>query len=123
MMNIINGGAHADNPIDIQEFMILPTGAVSFTEGLRMGAEIFHGLQNAFAAIAGFVAVALLVGLMGASRGAGRHGSAAHGAVLQHHVHLHRRVATAVENLAGGDVDDLGHGRRSLKSGGKRGEP
>jgi enolase len=47
MMNIINGGAHADNPIDIQEFMILPTGAESFREGLRMGAEIFHGLKKA----------------------------------------------------------------------------
>jgi enolase len=47
MMNIINGGAHADNPIDIQEFMILPTGADSFAEGLRMGAEIFHALKSA----------------------------------------------------------------------------
>jgi len=47
MMNIINGGAHADNPIDIQEFMILPTGADSFSEALRMGAEIFHGLKKA----------------------------------------------------------------------------
>ena len=46
MMNIINGGAHADNPIDIQEFMILPTGAPSFAEGLRMGAEIFHALKK-----------------------------------------------------------------------------
>ncbi|MBS0295937.1 MAG: phosphopyruvate hydratase [Proteobacteria bacterium] len=47
MMNIINGGAHADNPIDIQEFMIMPTGAESFSEGLRMGAEIFHALRKA----------------------------------------------------------------------------
>ena len=47
MMNIINGGAHADNPIDIQEFMIMPTGADSFSEGLRMGAEIFHALKKA----------------------------------------------------------------------------
>ena len=47
MMNIINGGAHADNPIDIQEFMILPTGAETFKEGLRMGAEIFHALKKA----------------------------------------------------------------------------
>ena len=47
MMNIINGGAHADNPIDIQEFMILPTGATTFSEGLRMGAEIFHSLKKA----------------------------------------------------------------------------
>ena len=45
MMNIINGGAHADNPIDIQEFMILPTGAETFAEALRMGAEIFHALK------------------------------------------------------------------------------
>jgi enolase len=47
MMNIINGGAHADNPIDIQEFMILPTGAPTFSEALRMGAEIFHSLKTA----------------------------------------------------------------------------
>ncbi len=47
MMNIINGGAHADNPIDIQEFMILPTGADTFADGLRMGAEIFHALKKA----------------------------------------------------------------------------
>ena len=46
MMNIINGGAHADNPIDIQEFMILPTGAADFSEGLRMGTEIFHALKT-----------------------------------------------------------------------------
>src|ERR1700761_129361 len=45
LMNIINGGAHADNPIDIQEFMILPTGADSFSEALRMGSEIFHALK------------------------------------------------------------------------------
>ena len=45
MMNIINGGAHADNPIDIQEFMILPTGAATFAEALRTGAEIFHALK------------------------------------------------------------------------------
>jgi enolase len=49
MMNIINGGAHADNPIDIQEFMILPTGAETFTEALRMGAEIFHALKSQLA--------------------------------------------------------------------------
>jgi enolase len=46
MMNIINGGAHADNPIDFQEFMILPTGAPTFAEALRMGAEIFHALRK-----------------------------------------------------------------------------
>jgi enolase len=47
MMNIINGGAHADNPIDIQEFMILPTGAETFSDALRMGSEIFHALKKA----------------------------------------------------------------------------
>ena len=46
MMNIVNGGAHADNPIDFQEFMILPAGAPSFAEGLRWGAEIFHTLKS-----------------------------------------------------------------------------
>ncbi|MCR4521869.1 MULTISPECIES: phosphopyruvate hydratase [Bosea] len=46
MMNIVNGGAHADNPIDFQEFMVMPIGATSFTEGLRMGAEIFHTLKK-----------------------------------------------------------------------------
>jgi enolase len=45
-MNIINGGAHADNPIDFQEFMVLPTGAPTFAEALRMGAEIFHALKQ-----------------------------------------------------------------------------
>jgi enolase len=45
MMNIINGGAHADNPIDIQEFMILPVGASRFSEALRMGSEVFHALR------------------------------------------------------------------------------
>jgi enolase len=47
MMNVINGGAHADNPIDIQEFMLVPTGAPTFAEALRMGAEIFHSLKSA----------------------------------------------------------------------------
>ncbi|MGD2168421.1 MAG: phosphopyruvate hydratase [Gammaproteobacteria bacterium] len=46
MMNIINGGAHADNSVDIQEFMILPVGAASFGEALRCGAEIFHALRK-----------------------------------------------------------------------------
>ena len=47
MMNIINGGAHADNPIDFQEFMIMPVGAPSFSEAVRMGAEVFHTLKKA----------------------------------------------------------------------------
>jgi enolase len=47
MMNIVNGGAHADNPIDFQEFMIMPAGAESFSEGLRWGAEVFHTLKKA----------------------------------------------------------------------------
>ncbi|GBR76294.1 enolase [Candidatus Termititenax persephonae] len=46
MMNIINGGAHADNNIDFQEFMIVPAGAASFKEGLRMGTEVFHHLKK-----------------------------------------------------------------------------
>jgi enolase len=47
MMNILNGGVHADNPIDFQEFMIAPVGAPNFAEGLRMGAEVFHALKKA----------------------------------------------------------------------------
>ncbi|MCY7397460.1 MAG: phosphopyruvate hydratase [Sphingomonas bacterium] len=46
MMNILNGGAHADNPIDFQEFMIMPVGAETFSEALRCGAEIFHALKS-----------------------------------------------------------------------------
>jgi enolase len=46
MMNILNGGAHADNNVDIQEFMIMPAGAKSFAEALRMGAEVFHALKG-----------------------------------------------------------------------------
>jgi enolase len=47
MMNIINGGAHADNPIDFQEFMIAPVGATTFAEAVRMGSEVFHTLRGA----------------------------------------------------------------------------
>jgi enolase len=47
MMNILNGGAHADNPIDFQEFMVMPVGAPTFAEALRCGAEIFHALKSA----------------------------------------------------------------------------
>src|SRR6201747_243747 len=47
MMNIVNGGVHADNPIDFQEFMILPVGAETFSEGLRMGVEVFQTLKKA----------------------------------------------------------------------------
>ncbi len=46
MMNILNGGAHADNPIDFQEFMVMPVGATSFAEALRCGTEIFHALKS-----------------------------------------------------------------------------
>ncbi len=46
MMNIINGGSHADNKIDVQEFMIMPVGASTFSEGLRMGTEVFHNLKT-----------------------------------------------------------------------------
>src|SRR5687768_7183876 len=47
MMNILNGGAHADNPIDFQEFMVMPVGAPTLAEALRCGAEIFHTLKSA----------------------------------------------------------------------------
>jgi len=46
MMNVLNGGAHADNAIDFQEFMIAPVGASSFRDGLRMGVEVFHSLKK-----------------------------------------------------------------------------
>ncbi|MFC1751857.1 phosphopyruvate hydratase [Thermoproteota archaeon] len=49
MMNILNGGCHADNSVDIQEFMIVPTGAGSFREGLRVGVEVFHSLKQVLA--------------------------------------------------------------------------
>ncbi len=49
MMNILNGGAHADNKLDVQEFMIMPVGADSFSDGLRMGTEIFHALKKELA--------------------------------------------------------------------------
>ena len=45
MMNILNGGSHADNNVDLQEFMIMPVGASSFSEAMRIGAEIFHSLN------------------------------------------------------------------------------
>ncbi len=47
MMNILNGGAHADNPLDFQEFMVMPVGAANFSEALRCGSEIFHALKSA----------------------------------------------------------------------------
>ena len=50
MMNIVNGGAHASNNVDIQEFMVLPVGATSFTEGLRMATEVFHALKGVLSA-------------------------------------------------------------------------
>jgi len=50
MMNIVNGGAHADNPLDFQEFMIAPVGAPSFFEAVRMGSEVFHTLRRSLAA-------------------------------------------------------------------------
>ena len=46
MMNILNGGVHADNKIDFQEFMIMPVGANSFSEALRLGTEVFHKLKS-----------------------------------------------------------------------------
>ena len=49
MMNVINGGAHANNNLDLQEFMIIPVGAPSFREALRYGAEVFHALKKIIA--------------------------------------------------------------------------
>jgi enolase len=49
MMNILNGGAHADNNVDIQEFMVMPTGARNFRQALQWGAEIFHALKKVLA--------------------------------------------------------------------------
>ncbi len=49
MMNVLNGGAHADNSVDFQEFMVVPVGATSFSEGLRVGAEVFHNLKKLLA--------------------------------------------------------------------------
>jgi len=50
MMNIINGGEHADNPIDIQEFMIMPVAAANIREAVRMGSEVFHTLKKELSA-------------------------------------------------------------------------
>ncbi len=50
MMNVLNGGAHADNRVDFQEFMVVPSGAVSFSEALRVGAEVFHTLKRTLGA-------------------------------------------------------------------------
>jgi len=49
MMNVVNGGAHADNSVDLQEFMVMPTGAASFTEAMRVGTEVFHALKRTLA--------------------------------------------------------------------------
>jgi enolase len=49
MMNVLNGGAHADNSVDLQEFMVVPAGATSYSEGLRMGVEVFHALKRTLA--------------------------------------------------------------------------
>ncbi|WP_230686712.1 phosphopyruvate hydratase [Catellatospora vulcania] len=57
LMNIVNGGAHADNPLDFQEFMIAPVGAATFTEAVRMGSEVFHTLRAALQAAGQHTAV------------------------------------------------------------------
>ncbi len=54
MMNILNGGAHSDAPIDFQEFMIMPRGAPSFSEALRYGAEVYHALKSVLKIAASF---------------------------------------------------------------------
>ena len=58
MMNILNGGAHADSSVDFQEFMVMPVGAPNFSEGLRWGVEIFHALKTASATKAALLRVA-----------------------------------------------------------------
>ena len=78
-------------------------------------------LLDALAEVARLVAVAQLDRLVRAGRGAGRHGRAAHGAVLEHDVDLDRRVAAAVQDLAADDVDDGGHGRFLLSCGPRTG--
>ena len=55
MMNIINGGSHADNSVDLQEFMIMPAGAESFSHALQIGAEIFHTLKKVLGGILCFL--------------------------------------------------------------------
>jgi len=57
MMNVLNGGSHADNSVDFQEFMIVPSGASSFSEGLRVGAEVFHHLKKTIGARGGATSV------------------------------------------------------------------
>ena len=49
MMNVLNGGAHADNSVDLQEFMVMPSGARSFSEAMRIGTEVFHALKRTLA--------------------------------------------------------------------------
>src|SRR5581483_8599458 len=49
LMNVVNGGAHADNSIDLQEFMLVPAGAESFAEAMRIGAEVYHALKKLLA--------------------------------------------------------------------------
>ena len=69
-----------------------------------------HRLGDALAHVTGLVAIAQFHRLMGAGRGAGGYRRASHRTVFQHHVNLHRRIAAAVQDFAGGDVDDGGHG-------------
>ena len=79
MMNILNGGAHADNGIDFQEFMIIPTGAKCFSEALRMGSEVFHSLKS-------------VLGGMGLNTAVGDEGGFAPEeiALVDEHVTMHR---------------------------------
>jgi enolase len=75
LMNIVNGGAHADNPLDFQEFMIAPHGAPSFSEAMRYGVEVYHALK-------GLLHKAGL-GPRSATRAASRRASKSHEAVLE----------------------------------------
>ncbi len=76
-----------------------------------LGVDRIDGLLDALAEVAPLIAIAQLDRLMRTGRGARRNRRAAHGAILQHHVDLDRRVAAAVENFAADDVDNGGHGR------------
>ena len=91
MMNILNGGAHADNKVDFQEFMVVPVGFESFAEALRVGAEVFHALKGTLKQ-------------RGLATAVGDEGGFA--------PDLDCRVPAAVEHLAGVYLRDLTHWRR-----------
>ena len=92
MMNIINGGSHADNGIDFQEFMIMPVGAETFSEGLRMGVEVFHHLKNVLKS-------------KGYATNVGDEGGFAHG--IKNNEEAIQMVMTAIEKAGLRPLDDI----------------